>query len=152
MAKVLSWGKCTIEATPIENTGAPVNQKVTFPTPADGTTQLTTTQGDKTELKIEGGAVEAARYGANSYELSFQIRLHSTLATPPLNGTDGVVLGEYTVVIKPENSAAPQVTINRASCNVQISYTAAEGVVAAYTFSSLDNGETGQITVAVAGS
>lgn len=150
MGKVLSWGKCTIEATPITGTGASGSTKITFPTPVEDSTSLTTTQGDKNEARVEGGAVEAARYNANSYELTFQVRLHSGLVAPPLDGVDGVIPGEYKVTIIPENTAAPAVTINRASANVGINYSSDGGVMASYTFSSLENGSDQQITVAVA--
>lgn len=150
MGKVLSWGKCTVEATPVAGTGAEGTAKITFPTPIEDSTQLTTTQGDKNEARVEGGAVEAARYNANSYELVFGIRLHSGLVQLPLKGTDGVIPGEYSVVIKPENSAAPAITINRASANVQVNFTADEGLTATYTFSSLVNDSGEQIAIAVA--
>lgn len=144
MPKVLSWGKCAINVEPIAGTGCPSDfTAMDFPTPVEDSTNLTTTQGDKNEAKVEGGGVEAVRYNANSYELTFQIRLHSTLTAPPLDGTDGVIPGEYKVTIKPENSAAPQVKINRSSANVGIEFTADNGVIATYTFSSLvvDNGK-----------
>lgn len=137
-------------ATPISGSGATPSSAVTFPTPVEGTTQLTTTQGDKTEAKVEGGAVVAARYGANTYELAFDIRMHSSLTTLPLDGKDGVVPGEFKVEIKPkENTAAPGVTIARASCNVQVAYTSEGGVIATYTFSSLKVEDGNQITVGV---
>lgn len=149
-AQILSWGACEITATPIPNSGATPSSAVTFPTPVEGTTQLTTTQGDKTEAKVEGGAVMASRYGANSYELAFDIRMHSSLTTLPLDGKDGVVPGEFKVEIKPtDNAAAPGVTIARASCNVQVSYTSEGGVIATYTFSSLVVEGGNQITVGV---
>ena len=149
-AQVLAWGECSVTATPIEGSGATVTSAVTFPTPVEGTTNLSTTQGDKNEAKVEGGAVVAVRYNANSYELTFDIRMHSTLTALPLDGTDGVIPGEFTVVVKPtENTAAPGVTINRASANVQVSYTSEGGVVATYTFSSLKVENGNQITVGV---
>lgn len=149
-SQTLAWGKCEIVATPIENTGATPQSAVTFPTPVEGSTQLTTTQGDKQEAKIEGGQVVAARYNANSYELTFDVRLHSSQTTPPIDGTDGVIPGEFTITIKPlENSTAPGVTIARATGNVQIGYTSENGVVATYTFTSLLPASGNQVTVGV---
>ena len=150
-AQILSWGECEIKITPIEGSGAKVDSPITFPTPVEGTANLTTTQGDKTEAKVEGGAVMAVRYGANTYELTFDIRMHSTLTTLPLDGKDGIVPGEFKVEIKPkDNEAAPGVTIARAACNVQVAYTSEGGVVATYTFSSLKTTDgTNQITVGV---
>lgn len=149
MGKILSWGKCTIKATPITGTGvdSKYSGAVTFETPVEDSTNLSTTQGDKNEARVEGGAVDAVRYNANSYELTFDIRLHSSLTTPPIDGNDGVILGEWKVEIAPENSAAPKVTINRSSANVQINYTADNGVIASYTFSSLVNPSGQQITI-----
>lgn len=150
-SQVLSWGKCEIVATPIADTGATPQSAVTFPTPIDGTTNLTTTQGDKQEAKIEGGQVVAVRYNANTYELTFDIRLHSTQTSLPIDGVDGVIPGEFTVTVKPLDNAtvAPGVTIARASGNVQVSYTAEEGVKATYTFSSLLPASGNQVSVGV---
>lgn len=149
-SQILAWGKCEVKATPIANSGASVQAAVTFPIPVEGSTQLTTTQGDKQEAKIEGGQVVAVRFNANTYELSFDIRLHSSQTSLPLDGTDGVIPGEFTVQIKPlENTAAPGVTIARASGNVQIGYTSENGTIATYTFSSLLPESGNQVTVGV---
>lgn len=148
MAKVLAWGKCKVTATPLQNTGATSEAAVEFPTPVEDSTQLTTTQGDKNEARVEGGAVEAVRYNANSYELAFDIRLHSGQKTPPLDGQDGVIPGEYKVeIVSEENAEAPKVRINRASANVQLGYTADGGIIASYTFSALTNDDGQQVEV-----
>lgn len=139
MGKILSWGKCDIIVEPIIGTGAATEEVYMFETPVEDSTNLSTTQGDKNEARVEGGGVDAVRYNANSYELTFDVRMHSGFKKNPLGGTDGVIPGEFTMYVKPENSAAPGVKINRSSANVQINFTADNGVIATYTFSSLVN-------------
>jgi len=143
---ILAWGKCQIKATPIEGSGATIESAVTFPTPVDGTTQLTTTQGDKTEAKIEGGGIEAVRFNKNTYELAFDVRLGGT-RTDQMGAHDGLVDGEFQVEVKSlDYSTAPSCKINRSTCNVQVSYTSAVGFTAHYVFISVEPSSGDQIT------
>lgn len=150
MSKVLSWGKCSVTATPISGTGYNSTAPIIFDTIVEGSTSMEPSQGDKTEAKIEGGAVEAAKYGANGYTLSFQERIGSEDSLK-LTNHNGVVNGEFKVTIVPENSAAKTVRINKASANVQLSYSSADGLIATYSFTALDNGDAEMVEVVTGG-
>lgn len=147
---VLSWGKCQVSLTPVEGTNA-TESAATIKNIVDGSAQLTTTQGDKTEAKIEGGEVEAVRYSRNTYELTFQERLGVGKIQPSIKGDDGVVAGEWTCVLTPEAEGAPAFTFTRSTINVQVSYTSADGAIVTYTVSALkpENGQ--QITWSAGG-
>lgn len=132
---ILSWGAVTIEVEPITGTGATATKR-TFKTNVEGSTELSTTQGDTTEAKIEGGDIEAVRYSKNTYELTWQERAKDTDSTQLAN-EDGVVAGEFKITLTPENTAAPGLTIARASINVQTSYSSEDGIITTYTASPL---------------
>lgn len=132
----LAWGAPLIEALALSGTN---NTWKKFPTPAEGTTTLNVTQGEKIEAKIEGGTNEAVKYKANTYQLVFNIRQANdrTVMDDFIKDNDGVVNGEYAIRITPENSSAVHALIRRASVNVQLSYTPDEGWVKIYTFDAL---------------
>lgn len=134
MAKILMWGACTITVTPLENSGATLSAAVTFNAPAEAQTTLTPTQGTKQEARIEGGEVEAVRYQATTYQLTWRERVHSTGKTDKFGNGDGNVPGEFSVAVTPtENNTAPVLNIARASANVQYEYNATDGGFFIYT-------------------
>ena len=135
-AITIGWGKPTIE---IKRAGEGNEKWEAFATPVEDSTQLTTTQGDKVEARVEGGGNEAVRYNANTYELVFGIR-QVPGRKELIEDLDGVVQGEYSVRITPENENAIGCFIERAAVNVQVSYSASEGVVKTYSFSTLKPG------------
>ena len=132
----LAWGTPLIEALALSDTNKAWKK---FPTPAEGTTTLNVTQGEKMEAKIEGGTNEAVKYKANTYQLVFNIRQANdrTVMDDFIKDKDGVVEGEYAIRITPENSAAVHALIRRASVNVQLNYTPADGWTKIYTFDAL---------------
>ena len=130
----IGWGKPTIKVA-----RAGTNNWEEFATPVEDSTQLTTTQGDKMEARVEGGGNEAVRFNANTYELAFSIR-QVPGRKEIIEDIDGVVPYEYSVCVTPENENAIGCSIQRAAVNVQVSYSAAEGVVKTYTFSTLKPG------------
>lgn len=138
----IGWGRPTIK---IRKVGETTEYK-DFPTPVDGTTQLTTTQGDKLEAKIEGGENEAVKYKSNTYELTFDVRLapEKEEALKEIKSVDGVVKDEYSIIVIPENSKAYGVIIKRSAVNVQTSFDSTDGAKNTYTFSALkpSDGET----------
>lgn len=135
-AQILSWGKCELTIEPIPGSGG--SSVSNFPIPVDDSTQLTGTQGDKTEAKIEGGEIVATRTDAANYTLATKIRLHSELTTPPLGNGDGQIQGEYKVTIKPlENTTSPKITLNRCSASAMFNYSSAEGITVDYSFDVL---------------
>ena len=129
----VGWGKPKIE---VKKLGEAPGEWQAFATPVEGTTQLTTTQGDKMEAKIEGGENEAVKYKKNTYQLVFDVR-QVPERTDPIIDSDGVVADEYSVRITPENATAIGALIDRASVNVQKKFDAENGLVKTYTFDVL---------------
>ena len=130
----VSWGQPKIEVKKLGQ--EPDASWEVFATPVEGTTQLTTTQGDKIEAKIEGGENEAVKYKKNTYQLVFNVR-QVPERTDPIVDSDGVVTDEYAVRVTPENPEALGVQIDRTSVNVQKTYDAENGLVKVYTFDVL---------------
>ena len=123
-----------------------------FATPVDGTTQLSSEQGEKMEAAIEGGGNEAVKYKKNTYQLTFDVR-QVPERTDPIESVDGVVADEYSVRITPENPDALGVLIDRAAVNVQKSFTTSDGLISTYTFEVLEpaSGEAVKFQKIVAG-
>lgn len=132
---IISWGKPTIAVSAIAETGGV--SVGTIPTPVEDSTELSTEKGDKKEAKVEGGGNEAVKYGRSKYSFKFSIR-QAKGRSMPIEGTDGVVKGEYSVSLTPEEKGAPGFTITRAVCSYEDSYTAADGLTRTYTFDSLE--------------
>lgn len=141
----IGWGRPTIKVRKVGETTAYDD----LPAPVDGTTQLTTTQGDKMEAKIEGGENEAVRYKANAYELAFDVRLapEKEEKLGVIKDESGIVNDEYSVIVVPENPKAYGVIIHRASVNVQTSFDSTDGAKNTYTFSALkpESGKTVEV-------
>lgn len=144
---IISWGKPTITVTAIADTGGVTVG--TIPTPVEDSTELSTTKGDKEEALIEGGEAESVKYKASKYAFTFQIR-QGRGRTMPIEGTDGVVPGEYKVTLVPEDSSAPGFTMQRGVCSYEDTYKSADGLIRTYTFDSLKP-ETGQQVTITAG-
>lgn len=134
MAKsyVLSWGKPTIVATPLEGTKTPV----TFPECQEGSAQLTTTEGSETEAKDLGGNVVDSRKEANTYE--FVVRVyHKVGDTDPIPHKNGVVEALYELKLTPENPACRGFMFPKAQVSVVDSWSADEGELIEYHFKAL---------------
>lgn len=129
----VSWGQPKIE---VKKLGLEESGWKEFATPVEGTTQLTTTQGDKMEAKIEGGENEAVKYKKNTYQLVFNVR-QVPERTDPIVDIDGVVADEYAVRVTPENPESLGIEIGRSSVNVQKTYDVENGIVKIYTFDVL---------------
>lgn len=129
----ISWGKPKIE---VKKLGAEPGEWKAFATPVESSTQLTTTQGEKMEAKIEGGENEAVKYKKNTYQLVFNVR-QVPERTDPIVDSDGVVEDEYSVRVTPENAEALGILIDRSSVNVQKTFEANGGLVNVYTFDVL---------------
>ena len=145
-----SWGRPLIEVKKLAQT--PEAEWEAFATPVDGTTQLSSEQGEKMEAAIEGGGNEAVKYKKNTYQLTFDVR-QVPERTDPIESVDGVVADEYSVRITPENPDALGVLIDRAAVNVQKSFTASDGLISTYTFEVLEpaSGEAVKFQKIVAG-
>ncbi len=127
---VISWGKPTIlvgAANP--TTGATSYVFYKLSTPAEDTTNLTATQGDKTEAKIEGGEAEATKYKAATFELTMNVRMakNRVLPTPMLSGS--AYASSVSIALIPEDATAPGFFCPDCSLSVIESYTSADGAM-----------------------
>lgn len=133
---ILSWGKPRIFVQSLAD-GSAVRE---LNTPVDDSTNLETTEGDKTEAKIEGGEIEAVRYDKSTYKLACQIRLKAGDKMPFAN-KDGVVSGNYKVWLKPEEAEAYGIHMPQAHVSLKISYTANDGILVDLSFDALSVGD-----------
>ena len=140
---VIGWGKPTIVISKLDNKGEPTTWSE-VPTPAEDSTNLTTTKGDKTEAKLEGGANEDVKYGKNTYALAYQIRVAKD-KIQPFNAIDGVVEGEYAVAVQPEDPAVPGIMMKKSVVSAEDTYAAAEGGAIIYTHDALQPNEGSQV-------
>jgi hypothetical protein len=118
-----SWGKPTILVADLDASSFAWTKVYT---PADGSTQLTTTQGDKAELLAEGGGVEDTKYTRSKYALQYIIRALKG-RKKPIKDNDGVVKHNYALILQPEDPACSGILIQLSNVNVQNTFTAAEG-------------------------
>lgn len=132
---IISWGipKITVKSTTSSG------QAIVFWTPVEDTTKLSTEKGDKLEALIEGGEPEAIKYKRGKYTLEFQVRLGDSHNKWQIDGVDGVVEGEWSVELEPEDFAngAPGFKMPKSICSYEDSYSSADGIIRTYTFESL---------------
>lgn len=133
---VISWGKPRIKIGKYQANGNAPSSWTEVPTPVEGSTELSVSKGDKKEAKIEGGEAEAVRYGANTYELLFSVR-DAKDRTPFVTDVDGVIEGEYAIVLQPEDPKANGIQIDKCVLSAEVSYSSEEGIVRKYTASVL---------------
>lgn len=130
---VISWGKPRIF---VKDLDTPEAAWVEFPTPSEGTTQLSTTKGNKQEAKIEGGENEDVRYGKNTYALALNIRAAKG-RKKPVADDDGVVPHNYALALQPEDPETPGLVMRKSAVSVEDAYTASDGASWTYTFDAL---------------
>lgn len=130
---MIGWGKPRIFFKETGKAGATWKE---FPTPAEGSTSLSTTKGDKTEAKVEGGANEDVKYGNNTYALTFNIRAAKDRERP-IDDVDGVIASNYAIALRPEDPKVQGFVIENATASVEDNFSAADGGVWAYTFDAL---------------
>lgn len=131
MSKVLSWGKCRLATK--KKDGAKWYE---WTTPVENSTGVDPTKGEKKEAKIEGGENEAVKYAKTTYVLNTSIRLGAG-DKKPVKDADGVVEGEYSVIVIPENITAPGLYIENATISLEDDFTTDVGVILNYAFDAL---------------
>lgn len=134
----LSWGKPKIKID---------NEELW--TPVEDSTELTPTQGDKIEAKIEGGEVEAVRYKAPTHQVKFKLRRAKGRPFPKPINNNGMVEGEHSLTVIPEDATTPGFTMPRGVWTVLETFTAADGAILDVTVDGLaptDGGKTVQWT------
>lgn len=119
----VGWGKPGIYLKDLE---AETPEWQESPTPAENTTKLTPTKGDKREALLEGGDPEDVKYNKNKYTLEYQIR-RTSKKKMPIRHEDGVVAHHYAVVIVPENAAAPGPYMAESAVTVDDAFSTADG-------------------------
>lgn len=126
---VLSWGRCVLEHVVSEN-GAPKGEGSAewkaFPTPKENTTKITPTAGQAKTATEEGGELVDIRYAKNTYTLEFDIFVKKG-EERPLEDVDGVVAGEHSFRITPEDASCEGCLIDRSMVRIDESYSTEEG-------------------------
>ena len=103
----------------------------------EGSVQQTTTKGDKTEAKEEGGAVVDVKYTKSGYGLDFEIYHYGKNFEKPIEDNDGVVVDNYALRLVPEDPTLPGFIFECASVSAEDKYSAADGKTTIYTFDAL---------------
>lgn len=132
---VLSWGKPTVEWAP-STAGAPGTVWKAFPEIQEDSTKLTPTAGTKKEATQEGGTTVAVRYGANKYSAELKLFVKKG-DTKPFEDIDGVVDGEYSIRLTPEDETCPGWIMDCAKVHCEEDYSAADGTFWKYVFDGL---------------
>lgn len=110
-----------------------------FPRCVENALSLTTTKGEKKEAKVEGGGVEAIKYGTNAYSLSMSFRrgkVNGSIRTFPMDDyeIDGVVSGTYALRVQPEDATAGGLAVREVIISTEDTYTASDGAIKVVTF------------------
>ena len=132
----LSWGKPTIKIGKIQANGNAPSSWIEIPTPVENSTKLTPTKGSKVEAKLEGGDNEAVRYGKNTFLFEFEIRAAKG-RKKPVEDNDGVIEGEYSLKLQPENPAVEGVVIERGTLSMEPTFDTENGTKWKYTLDVL---------------
>ena len=132
----LSWGKPTIKIGKIQANGDAPSSWIEIPTPVENSTKLTPTKGSKVEAKLEGGDNEAVRYGKNTFQFEFEIRAAKE-RKKPVEDNDGVIEGEFSLKLQPENPTVEGVVIDRGTLSMEPTFDTENGTKWKYTLDVL---------------
>lgn len=137
MANNLSWGKPRIFLARTDSAATEEEKKWhEIATPAEDTTELQPTKGEKVEAKIEGGENEGVRNKRNTYVLVANVRVKEDNAFPfPI--VDGAVEGEWKLMLQPEDVGAYGLYMAKGTISIEDSYKAADGGIWGFTFDAL---------------
>lgn len=130
MAKA-AWGKPTIQVAPPDATGKtiPATGLQTIASIKENTTKLETQDGEKKELKGEGGITLDVRRGASSSTLTTEIFLLKDDVLPQLLKTQTV-----SVVVTPEDKTTVGLFIPMATVSISQLWSTEEGAAVKVTF------------------
>lgn len=132
---VLNWGKPKIEVCEYDANGFPSNPNwVELPTPVEGTTAMSTTEGEKTEAKEEGGGIVDSQQKKATYALQFAL---FEKGTKPIDDNDGIVSKNYALRLTPQDTNLNGFILKKCSVGYQYTWTAADGGRWVYTFTAL---------------
>jgi hypothetical protein len=133
MAK-LKWGKMTVEIAPVVSTGDQV-WKTVF-TPVQDSFALNVEEGEKLEAFIEGGERIAVKKDKNKFSFEFEVFIADELSKP-IADDDGLIEGEYSIRVTPENPTLDGFIMKRAAVSVTETFTSKDGHKAKYVFEAL---------------
>lgn len=137
---VLSWGKPTI-IVKSEEDGAIYR---VMATPVEGSTNLETTEGDKTEAKKEGGEIVDVRNNKSTYVLNYEIYAEKG-EKKPFADKDGIITTSYSIFVVPEDENCIGIAMQKSKVVMNTSFTAADGIKYAVAHTALaTDGETPQ--------
>lgn len=138
----ISWGKCALlfakhadGASGYQYAIDSIKSKfILADTPANGTTAINITEGEKHEAEIEGGDVEAVKYDADKFELQFDIRRAQGRKLIAVD-TNGTIAGTWAFAVQPEDPNAPALLIEAASLKRTPNYSSTDGLTDHYVAS-----------------
>lgn len=130
---VLSWGKPRLFYKDLDAADSKWKE---LPTPAEDSTQLSTTKGDKKTATIEGGENEDIKYGKNTYALTLNIRAAKGRKRP-ISDNDGVVAHNFAFALQPEDADVQGFCFLKSAVSVEDTFSASDGGIWAYVFDAL---------------
>ena len=132
---ILSWGKPKIEIAP-STAGAVGTVFTEFPTIKENSAKLAVQKGNKLEAKGEGGEIVDVRYGKNSYQFECQVFVKKG-DTRPIEDTDGVIAGKYSVRLTPEDDTLEGWIMDHTTVTAEETWSSEEGKMLKYVFDGL---------------
>ena len=132
---ILSWGKPIVEIAP-STAGAPGTVFTAMPTIKEDTALLTTAKGTKADAKGEGGEQVDVRYSKSSFVFECQVFVKKG-DTRPLTDDDGIVTGNHTVRLTPEDDTLEGFIMDVCAVSVEETWSSKEGKLLKYTFDGL---------------
>ena len=133
---VLSWGKPTVEIA-VSVDKAPGTEFTALPTIKEGTAILTPTKGTMVEATGEGGERVDVRYGPSMYTFVCEIFVKKGDETRPFTAVDGIIEGDYSVRLTPEDVTQEGFIIDCSRVTVDEKWTSADGKTLEYTFEGI---------------
>jgi hypothetical protein len=135
----ISWGKPRLFVKDTDTNGASWQELYT---PAEDSTNLTVTKGDKMEARIEGGEAEDVKYKRSTYSVTFNIRKgkvggSDTIRQLPFHSIDGRVDNHFALLLQPEDPSCEGFYISDSTVSIDDTYTAAEGAMWQVTMDAL---------------
>lgn len=133
---VLSWGKPTVEVGTLGANGTAPETWTALPEIVQGTAQLTTEQGNKTEAIAEGGDIVDVRFDKSKY--TFELELFVKKGDEkPIVDEDGIILSNYAVRLTPEDPTTEGFVMDKTNVACTETWTSADGKRWKYTFNGL---------------
>lgn len=136
--KQLMWGEA-LAAIAKQKADGTYDAFKRLPKCVENALNLATTKGEKKEAKVEGGGVEAVKYGHNTYGLAMSFRrgtVKGQAVTFPFDDdeVDGVVPGIYYLRVQPEDKASGGLSVKEVVISTEDTYTAADGAIKIVNF------------------